>query len=128
MIKKFENYNNSRSFGFDSKKIENRDRVIIDYKDSKFYRHKGEVVSTVLSGSEQGDCTVLLDNGDMATFYYTFLFKITDIFEIETGEVISVLTEDLIELSMSGLVFYDKKLKAYYFKNKDRWQIETMAL
>jgi hypothetical protein len=124
MIKKFETYD-----AFDDIKLNIGDKVMINYKNSKYSMLTGKILSIRKSGPTRGDCIIVLDfNNDMVEFYHIFLMKIEELIEIPSGEVINVSVEDLDELMMTGLIGFNKNEKYYYFKEEDRWQIERFML
>ena len=124
MIKKYDNFSKLETSG-----LRVGDRVIIRYKDSKYFMQTGKIISMMMSGVTKGDCTILMDySKDTPCFFFTNLEKIEQIVEIPSGELLNVTEQDAIDLAITGLLKWNDKLDYYYFKNKDRWQIEDYSI
>ena len=121
MIKCFESFGNS--------KVKPGDKVIVIYKDSKYYMETGKVSSMQLSGPNKGDCLVSFDFQKSAeTFYHTNLRKIEEVVDKMSGEIFVLLEKDAIELAMTGLIIYNREKGFYYFEEENKWQIESLFL
>ena len=105
------------------------DKVMVKYKESKYFMKYGRITYIKNSGKIQGDCTVKFDyDGIIESFYYTNLLKVIEIIEVPTGEVFNIDYEDASELDMTGIIRYNPNTKYYYFDEQDRWQIDQFIL
>jgi len=109
--------------------IEKGDNVIVKYKNSVDFMKTGLVISVVMKGTTTGDCTVLFDfEKKTAVYYWTNLLKIIRVFEQPSGESFNLAIDDLVELTMVGIVRLDAKTNSYFFNEKDRWEIDRYCL
>jgi hypothetical protein len=111
-----------------SNNIQQNDRVLITYKNSRDFMKTGIVLSTVVNDIDSGDCVILLDFEEKTTLYHeNNLLKIIQIVEIPSGETFNLTIDKLVELTLTGLVRLHK-LNFYFFYKKDRWQIESLTI
>lgn len=124
MIKKYESY---KSLG--EMNLNHGDKVAVKYKESKYFMQIGKIVGINTSGTNKGDCTVLMDYSEnLVQFYYTNLIKVIELIEVPSGEVLYVPEPDAMDLAMVGLLRHNKIEDYYYFKEEDRWQIEDYSI
>jgi len=104
------------------------DRVIIKYNSSEYFNKTGTVSYVRTNGPNVGDCSIILDTGVLVEFYYTNLAKILDLVGVPSGEILSIFFKDINELYMEGIVRYNKMDDYYFFKDDDKWYIESYSL
>lgn len=126
MIKDFYTFDNLNIHGENT--LVYGDRVVIKYKFSAYYQKIGTVSYVRTTDPNIGDCSVILDNGVIVEFHYTNLVKILDLVSVPSGEIVSVLFKDINELYMEGIIKYNKMDDYYFFKDDDKWYIESYSL
>lgn len=105
------------------------DRVVVTYKDSKHFMKTGKVINIKTAGTNIGDCNVLMDyNNNYVLFYYTNIEKILDLIGVPSGEVLYVTLKDSQRLSSEGLIHYSANGNFYFYKDEDKWQVESDAI
>ena len=105
------------------------DKVLINYKYSNFHGKTGKVVSIMMAGPNRGDCNVLMDYDKVhVNFFYTFLLKVEEFVEVPSGEVFNIAYDDAIELAIAGIGKWNDRIGFYYFKEEDRWQVESYTV
>lgn len=104
-------------------------KVVVKYKGSIYYNKTGKVVSIMMAGPNKGDCRVLMDYDRVnVDFLYTFLMRVEEFVEVPSGEVFNISYDDAVDLAFTGIVKWHERMGFYYFKEEDRWQIESYAL
>lgn len=102
------------------------DRVVVIYKDSKYFMKTGTVNNIKTSGSDKGDCSILMDyDNTYVNFYYTNIEKILDLIGMPSGEVLYATLKDAQRLSGEGLIRYSSKGNFYFFDDEDKWEVES---
>ena len=99
-------------------------KVLVKNKSSRFYLQTG----TIKDIFSNGDCLVKFDFIDQEVVFDEYkLIRIDNVVEIPTGEVIIIPHDDMLELSLTGIIKYNRSGKYYYFGINDRWQIDRFS-
>jgi len=116
------------SFNMDYNGLEIGDRVVVRYKDSKYFMHIGKIFYITKDGTRKGDCRVEMDSGQWIDFYYTNLQKIIEVICIPSGEVLYMPIDSAEELALHDIIKYNKKGGYYHCDDEDKWEIESWAI